>query len=51
MPPLSVLAILAIAVALVSVAIFAEGLAPFAPRTTAKLAGAAQQFCTLLPAG
>ncbi|MBI3983532.1 MAG: hypothetical protein HY337_11520 [Gemmatimonadetes bacterium] len=46
MPPLSVLAILGLAIALVSVAIFAEGLAPFAPRTTARLAGVAQQFCT-----
>jgi hypothetical protein len=46
MPPLSVLAIIGIAVALVTVAMIAEGLAPFAPRTTAKLSGAAQQFCT-----
>lgn len=45
MPPFSVLAILVIAVVLVSVAIYADGLALFAPGRTARLAGTAQQFC------
>lgn len=45
MPPLAVLAILALFLVLAAVAIYAEDLAAFAPRRTRALKGAAQRFC------
>ena len=45
MPPLAVLAILAIFLILASFVCWLEGLTVFAPKSTQRLSGAAQTFC------
>ncbi len=46
MPPFTVLAILAIGIAMLVVASRIDGLALFAPKSTKRVAGSAHRFCT-----
>jgi len=45
MPPLTILAIVALAVVLMLIAVRADGLALFAPKHTDRMRGVAQRFC------
>lgn len=45
MPPLSVIAILAIAVVMIGVVCRVDGVALFAPKSTKRIKGAAQRYC------